>query len=324
MTNRRHFLKTIATGFGSLALTTFLAEQSRSASPLAAKTPHFKPRAKRVIFLFMEGGPSHVDLIDHKPQLIRWHETPIPENAIPIKIRDGKGERLDDFYELKGPIAKFRQRGESGVWISDLLPEISNLADDLCILNSMVCDSNEHGTATQQLHVGLPVLPRPSIGAWLLYGLGTENQNMPGFVAVSPPAGTNLNCGTDFLPGIYQSTILRDSDKLDSDKIRYLFDKRLPRDVRRSQLDLLQEMNSQHLAQVGSEPVLESMIEANELAFRMPIEAPDVFNVQQESLATQKLYGIGKPKTDGFGRQCLIARRLAQAGVRFIQVTNKG
>lgn len=321
--SRRDFLRQTSLGFGSLALTGLLADQAVADNPLAPKQPHFPARAKRVIMLFMEGGPSQMDTIDYKPELIARHEEAIPESATPLAIRQGKGEKLENFGSLFQPVARFKQRGESGLWISDLLQNIAQHADDLCILNGMVCDSTEHGTATQQFHTGMPVLPRPSMGAWLMYGLGTVNQNMPGFVVISPPAGSNINCGTDFLPGIYQSTILRDADKPDSEKIRYLFDKRLPRSVRRSQLEFLQELNDDHAKRSGNEPDLESMIEANELAFRMQAEAPVVFDIESETARTQAMYGIGEKETDAFGRQCLLARRLAEADVRFIQVTSK-
>ena len=322
--SRRELLRTASLGFGSLALTSLLADQVAAANPLAPKQPHFPAKAKRVIMLFMEGGPSQMDTIDYKPELIARHEQAIPESATPLVIRQGKGEKLENFGSLYGPVAKFNRHGESGLWISDALEHVAQHADDLCILNGMVCDSTEHGTATQQFHTGMSVLPRPSIGAWLMYGLGTENQNMPGFVVISPPAGSNINCGTDFLPGIYQSTILRDADKGDSEKIRYLFDKRLPRPIRRKQLDFLQELNADHAERSGDEPDLESMIEANELAFRMQSEAPEVLDIESETAETHAMYGIGEKGTDAFGRQCLLARRLAEADVRFIQVTSKG
>ena len=323
VSSRREFLSKTSLGIGTLALTSMLAKQTAAANPLAPKQPHFPAKAKRVIMLFMEGGPSQVDTIDYKPELIARHEESIPDSAVPLAIRQGKGEKLENFGSLYQPVVKFRQRGESGLWMSDALENIAQHADDLCILNGMVCDSTEHGTATQQFHTGMPVLPRPSMGAWLMYGLGTENQNMPGFVVISPPAGSNINCGTDFLPGIYQSTILRDAEQPESEKIRYLFDKRLPRSMRRSQLEFLQELNAQHADRSGNEPDLESMIEANELAFRMQSEAPEVFNIESETADTQALYGIGEKETDAFGRQCLLARRLAEADVRFIQVTSK-
>jgi hypothetical protein len=322
-TSRREFLRRSALGFGSLAFSALMNDSARAANPLAAKDPMFKARAKRVILLFMEGGPSQMDTIDYKPELIRLSGQPIPESGTPKMIREGKGESLKQFGSLLGPVANFKQRGQSGLWMSDAIPHIAEHADDLCILNGMFSDSTEHGTAVQQFHTGMTVLPRPSMGAWLMYGLGTENQNLPGFVVVSAPAGSNVNCGTDFLPGIYQSTMLRDAEKPDSEMIRYLFDKRLPRAVRRSQLDFLSELNQQHAQAAGDDPVLESLIESNELAFRMQTEAPEVLDISKESAATQALYGIGDAATDGFGRQCLVARRLAEAGVRFIQVTAK-
>ena len=322
-TSRRAFLRQSALGFGSIALAGMHATPASAANPLAERMPHFPARAKRVILLFMEGAPSQMDTIDYKPELIKRHDEPLPESALPTPIREGKGEKLSEFGQLYKPVAKFKQRGESGLWISDAIPHIAECADDLCVLNGMVADSTEHGTATQQFHTGMPVLPRPSMGAWLMHGLGTENQNLPGFVVVSPPAGSNVNCGTDFLPGVYQSTILQDAEKSGSEKIRYLFDKRLPRELRASQLDFLQSLNRQHAASVGEDSALESLIESNELAFRMQTEAPEVLDIEDESAATKELYGIGEKETDAFGRQCLLARRLAESGVRFIQVTSK-
>jgi len=312
--NRRAFLQTTAAG-------AFAA--GAAAGPLDPRPAHFPPRARRVIFLFMEGGPSQVDLIDYKPELIRHSGRPIPDSFIPKKTREGKGEPLKEFGNLKGPIAPFRRRGQSGLWISDLIPHIAAHADDLCILNGMMADSTEHGTATQQLHTGLPVLPRPSMGAWLLHGLGAANPNLPGFVVVSPPAGSAVNCGTDFLPDIYQSTILRDPEAEGGESIRYLVDDALPRDLRRRQLDFLRRLNEQQARRSGNDPLQTSLIEANELAFRMQTEAPEVLDYSRESDATRRLYGIGQAPTDAFGRQCLLARRLAEAGVRFIQVTSK-
>lgn len=312
--NRRAFLGSV--GLGAIAA-------SATAGPLSSKPTHFQPRAKRVIMLFMEGGPSQVDLIDYKPELIRRHGIPVPESFIPKKTRDGKGEPLKEFGALKAPIAPFRQRGQAGLWMSDLMPHVAGRADDLCILNGMMADSTEHGTATQQLHTGLPVLRRPSMGSWLLHGLGTGNPNLPGFVVVSPPAGSNVNCGTDFLPDIYQSTILRDSETEGGDAIRYLANDELPRDLQRHQLDFLRQINEDHAHRSGGDPLQSSLIEANELAFRMQTEAPEVLDYSGESLATRRLYGIGNGATDTFARQCLTARRLAEAGVRFIQVTHK-
>lgn len=322
--SRREILQRSALGFGSLAFAALNAKASSAENPLAAKQPHFRPRAKRVILLFLEGGLSHVDTIDYKPELIRRRDQPMPLSATPKKIREGKGEPFEAFGSLLGPVAEFRPRGDSGLWISDAFRETAAHADDLCILNGMVADSTEHGTATQQFHTGLPVLPRPSMGAWILYGLGTENESLPGFVVVSPPAGSNVNCGADFLPGVYQSTILRDAHRADGEKIRYLAGAGMSGASRGRQLEFLQRLNRRHAEAAGGDPELESLIEANELAFRMQTEAAPALDLDQESAATQRLYGIGEQQTDAFARQCLLARRLAERGVRFIQVTSKG
>ncbi len=325
--SRRDFLQRSALGFGALALSSVSRQQAtagqRSPNPLSVKPSHFKPRAKRVILLFMEGAPSQMDTIDYKPELIRRHDQALPQSALPKAMLEGKGEKLSEFGQIFKPVVDFKQRGASGLWVSDALPSIANHADELCVLNGMVCDSTEHGTATQQFHTGLPVLPRPSMGAWLMYGLGTENENLPGFVVISPPAGSNINCGTDFLPSVYQSTILRDVAKAESQKIRYLQDKRLPRELRQKQLRFLQQLNQRHALISENDSILESQIAANELAFRMQTEAPDVLDIERESAATRKLYGLDQSETDAFGRQCLLARKLAESGVRFIQVTSK-
>jgi hypothetical protein len=171
--SRREFLRRTSLGLGSLALAS-LHSTALGDNPLAQRQPPFPARAKRVILLFMEGGPSQMDTIDFKPELVRRHNETLPESAWPKAMRDGNGEKLSEFGTLLAPVAKFRRHGASGQWISDAIPHIAAHADDLCILNGMVCDSTEHGTATQQVHTGLPVLPRPSIGAWLLYGLAAR------------------------------------------------------------------------------------------------------------------------------------------------------
>jgi hypothetical protein len=320
--SRRDFLRQTALGFGSLALAALGAHTAQATSPLAPKPPHFKPRAKRVILLFMEGGPSHVDLIDYKPELFRRHGQRLSPDLMPKRWREGKGENPDDFGPIMATPVRFSQHGQSGLWLSDLNPHIARHADDLCIINSMVCDSPEHGTAVQQFHTGM-LVPRPSMGAWITYGLGTENQNLPGFVVVSPPAGSTVNCGSDFLPAIYQATVLRDADRSNGEMIRYLSGPKLPPELRRQQLEFLRQINREH-AEQAHDSNLESLIESFELAFRMQQEALEVLDTSRETAETLALYGIGSSETDAFGRQCLLARRLAEAGVRFIQVTSKG
>jgi len=332
-TSRREFLQQSALGFGSLAFTALITQSAAapptdspappSGSPLAPKPPHFKPRAKRVILLFMEGGPSHVDLLDYKPELFRRHGQRLSPELLPQHFREGKAENPEDFGPLMATPVKFAQYGQSGLWLSNVIPHLAQCADQLCVLQGMVCDSTEHGTAVQQFHTGM-VVPRPSMGAWITYALGTENQNLPGFVVISPPAGTAVNCGSDFLPPIYQATLLDNTDKSGGEKLRYLSDSRLPPELRRRQLELLRQINREHAERVGRDTTLESLIESFELAARMQLSAPEVLDISRETPETMALYGIGMGETDSFGRQCLLARRLAEAGVRFIQVTSKG
>lgn len=319
MINRRNFLKYSAAS--ALSINAFAEETQLN--PLLAKQTHFTAKAKRVIVLFMEGGPSHVDLLDHKPMLYKMDGKAMPLSAVPKKIREGKGEKFENFGHLARPSATFSKHGNSGLEISSLLPNIARHADDMCILNGMHCDSTEHGTATQQFHTGMPVLPRPSMAAWMLYGLGTENANLPGAVIVSPPAGSNMNCGTDFLPAVYQSTILRDAGKAGSEKIRYLSNGGMATDLRKKHLGFLQKLNSRKWHASGKNEQMKSMIESMDLAFRMQAEAPDIFDLERIDEQTKNMYGIGQEVTDSFGRQCLIASRLAASGVRYIQVTNK-
>jgi hypothetical protein len=271
----------------------------------------------------MEGGPSHVDLIDYKPELFRRHGQKLSADLMPLAWREGKGESPDDFGPIMATPVKFAPHGRSGLWLSDAIPHVARHADDLCLINSMHCDSPEHGTAVQQFHTGM-LVPRPSMGAWITYGLGTENQDLPGFVVISPPAGSTVNCGSDFLPAIYQATLLRDPDRAEGEKIRHLSDPGLPPALRRRQLEMLRLLNRDHAGRAGQDSRLESMIESFELAFRMQQGAPQVLDIARESASTLALYGTDDPETEAFGRQCLLARRLAEAGVRFIQVTSKG
>jgi hypothetical protein len=321
--SRRDFLRRAALGFGSLALADLLAREAAAESQSNGKTPHFRPRANRVILLFMEGGPSHVDTIDYKSELFRRHGELLSPEEWPPEWRAGKGESPENFGPIMALPVKFSQRGNSGLWLSDAIGHIARHADDLCLINGMVTDSPEHGTAVQQFHTGM-LVPRPSMGAWISYGLGSENRDLPAFVVVSPPAGSTLNCGSGFLPAVHQATILQDADQANSETIRYLSNPHRPAWVRRRQWELLRETNLDHAVRSADDARLSSMIEALELAFRMQQSAPDVLDVTYETAETCRLYGIGEQATDSFGRQCLLARRLAEAGVRFIQVTSKG
>lgn len=321
--NRREALKTWGCGFGMLALQAMLAEQAGAkADPLAPKQPHHGPRAKRAIFLWMQGGPSQVDLFDFKPRLANSDGKEIPY-ALPLN-RTMPGVA---YSKLMGPIAGFERAGDSGLQVSDLLPHLRRHADDLCVLRAMEADSEAH--AVRQLHTGATQLVRPSLGSWIAYGLGTENRNLPAFVTVAPnirgDGGSVQLYGNAFLPAIYQGTALGNS-ALGAKRatIGYLEDDSILPRAQRRQLDLIQAMNRSHLERHGTDNRLEGMIESFELAFRMQAEVPDLLDIRQESEATRALYGIGDKETDDFGRQCLLARRFAEAGVRFIQITSNG
>jgi hypothetical protein len=313
--SRRAFLQTTASGFGYLAfagLATRAAE--RAANPLSPKTPHFKPKAKRVIFLCMEGGPSHVDTFDYKPRLARDDGKPIGKGRVP-------------FAKLLQSPWKFSQHGQSGLWVSELFPEVAKRADDLCLLRGMHTDIPNHPQAFQQMHTGMFQFRRPSLGAWALYGLGTENDRLPGFVTISPPAnnGGPANYGSAFLPAIYQGTRIGNNNRPVKDAvISNLKNPRSSTNAQRAQLDLVQAMNRAALERDRVNPGVEGVIESYELAFRMQGELPDVLNLDKESDATRKLYGVGEEGTDDFGRQCLMARRLVEAGVRFVEVCHGG
>jgi hypothetical protein len=323
MLNRRHLLRTTASGFGYLAFSALAHEQSARANPdttpnpLAPKRPHFAAKAKRVIFLCMDGGPSHVDTFDYKPKLIA-------DNGKPANRGRFAGATL------LGPQAAFRQRGNSGLWVSDLFPEVAARADDLCVLNGMQTDLPAHPQAFLQMHCGIFQFPRPSFGAWVLYGLGTENQNLPGFVSISPPAnnGGPANYGSSFLPAAYQGTRV---DR--SGQIANLSNARRSVPAQRAQLDFLQSLNRAEAERGADAGAIDGLIGSYELAFRMQAEMPRVMDLSQETRETQALYGIGAGRGGGFGgpgggdafaRACLSARRLVEAGVRFVEVNLGG
>lgn len=319
--SRRHLLQRSAVGFGSLALASLLAEQSSAkaavADPLAAKQPHFPARAKRVIFLFMKGGPSHLDTFDPKPLLDRDDGKPLPF-AKP-RVQFAPTGNL-----LKSPW-KFQQYGESGIPVSELFPHVAGCVDDLCMVHSVHGTNPAHGGALLKLHTGSDNFVRPSMGSWVTYGLGTDNANLPAFITICPTLahGGISNWSSAFLPALYQGTPLGNASvPSDQAAVRYISNPRLPRAVQRLQLDRLSVMNRAHLAEGTPDSALEARINAFELAFRMQTEMPVVENLSQESAATQALYGMDDPVTANFGRMCLKARRFAEAGVRFIQVTH--
>jgi hypothetical protein len=318
--SRRELLKVSSAGFGNLALAALLAqEQARSATndPLAVKSPHFPARAKRVIFLFMHGGPSQVDTFDYKPLLKRDHGKPLP-------FARPKVVSSETFNLLQSPWA-FKQYGQSGAWVSDLFPETAKCVDDLCFIKSMHGSNSRHGGALLELHTGSDTFIRPSMGSWLTYGLGTENASMPGFLTICPTqshGGAN-NFGSAFLPAPYAGTAIGSVGIAAKDaRIPFISNKETPREIQRMEIDYSQALNRKQLDVTGPDRALEGRIESFELAFRMQAEAPDLQDLSNESEATRKLYGLDNPVTEDFGRQCLMARRFSEKGVRFVQVSH--
>ena len=321
--SRRTALQSLGCGFGYLALAGLAAREKASATtapanPLAPKTPLFPARAKRIIFLFMQGGVSHVDSFDYKPKLIE-------DDGKMLDFADlrslARGDKSPQQRVMK-PLWDFAQHGESGLWASELFPEMAKHVDDLCMIHSMHTDGIAHGPATLFLHTGTTTFVRPSMGAWVNYGLGSENENLPGFVTISPSLGNGgpRNYGNAFLPAIYQGTpIGRAGVPAKEATIRNLQPARSIEDARR-QFDLLRDLNAEQLQQKPGDSELEAVINSYELAWRMQDSAPTTLDVTGESRETLALYGIGEEKTDNFGRQCLLARRLCESGVRFVQV----
>ena len=313
--SRRTLLKTVSSGFGYLAfagLAARLSAAEESRNPLAPKEPHFAPRAKRVIFLCMRGGPSHVDLFDYKPRLNQ---------------DSGKTYNTRRAAKLLGSPWEFSRHGQSGLRVSELYGKLAKAhADKLCVINSMQTNLPNHPQAFVQMHTGNAQFVRPSMGAWTLYGLGTENENLPGFVTISPPSalGGAQNYGSSFLPAIYQGMpIGREGQPVSQASLSNIANRRLDAEAQRIQLDLVQAMNREQLSREEFNPAIEGVIESYELAFRMQSELPEVMDTSSETQATLNLYGIGQGKeSDNFGRQCLLARRMSEAGVRFIEVNH--
>lgn len=326
LVSRRAALQSIASGFGYLAFAGLAHEAAAhdakaTQDALAPKIPHFRARAKRVIFLCMNGGPSHVDLFDYKPALQE-------HSGRPMSGRYGA--------KLLGSPFRFEQHGETGQWMSELLPELAGQADELCVIHSMQTDLPNHSQAFTQMHTGSFQFIRPSIGAWTLYGLGTENTRLPGFITLSPPSdnGGARNYGSAFLPAICQATkigtnqipgfyaALLGIDREPGPPLRNVENSLLDRGEQREQLDLIRDLNNHKLNRDVYHPEIEGAIESFELAFRMQDEIPELLDLKSESESMLNLYGVGSGlPTDRFGRQCLLARRLAEAGVRFIEIT---
>jgi hypothetical protein len=312
--NRRHALFTFANGFGLIGLAGLLADQARAnsdpADPLAPRKPHYPAKAKRLIFLFMSGGPSHVDLFDPKPKLQELAGKPLP-------FEQPKLVRTRTVNCLPSPW-KFAKHGQAGIEISELFPHLAKQADRLCVLRGMVADNINHNGACLQMNTGEQAFSRPSLGSWLLYGLGTENRSLPGFVVLSPsqPAQGAPLWSSSFLPAAYQGTLVANLNK----PVENLPDSAAPSESQRQQLDALKRLNQLHQSGREEDTALAARIASYELAFRMQKEAPEAFELSGESKVTKDLYGVGETPTDIFGKQCLLARRLVERGVRVVQV----
>jgi hypothetical protein len=310
--SRREALCHFANGIGMVALAGLLAEEGTAApaNPMSVKPPPFRPRAKKVIFLFMSGGPSQVDLFDPKPRLQQDTGKPLPFE-MPKLVRTKTGNLL-------GSPFKFKKHGHAGIAVSQLFPHLARCVDDLCVIRSMVADNINHNGACLQMNTGEQAFSRPSMGSWLLYGLGTENQNLPGFVVISPsqPAQGAPLWSSSFLPAAYQGTLVSDLKR----PIANLKNASFSVGEQRSQLTALRQLNELHRSRREEDSRLSARIESFELAYRMQMEAPAAFDVERESEPTKRLYGLNDTTTDIFGRQCLMARRLVERGVRFVQV----
>jgi hypothetical protein len=307
--HRRHALWSFANGFGVLGLAELLADEARAtpADPLAVRPPHYPAKAKRVIFLFMSGGPSHVDLFDPKPKLKDYAGKPLP-------FDQPKLVRTRTVNCLPSPF-KFAKHGRAGLDVSELFPHVAKRTDDLCVLRGMVADNINHNGACLQMNTGEQAFSRPSLGSWLLYGLGTENRSLPGFVVISPsqPAQGAPLWSNSFLPAAYQGTLV-------ANLARPIENMTAGTAGQRQQLDALQKLNEIHRRGREDDSLLAARIASYELAFRMQREAPEAFGLDGESPLTKAMYGVGDPVTDIFAKQCLMARRLVERGVRMVQV----
>jgi hypothetical protein len=317
--SRRHWLQTSTCGFGGLALHSLMSRTASAATgPLEARAPLHEPRAKRVIFLFMAGGPSQPDLFDPKPLITRKHGQKIVAPIDDQQIRVGIANSV-----ALGPVAPVRPRGDSGMMLSDLMPHVASVADDLCLLQAMCTDNKAHAPATLQFHTGTLSDSLPSMGSWISYGLGSENEDLPSFITIHPPNDVR-SYGSSFLPAAHQGTPVNVPEDDMASAIKYLRDPDTNANVQRRRLDFLQRMNKRLLDRVETDAQIEGIIESFELAFRMQSETPKLVDLSGETSETLELYGIGDEQADRHGRACLMARRLSEAGVRFVQVTVRG
>ena len=315
---RREWLARSANGFGGLAVAAMMSEDrarsatGRAANPMAVRPPHFPPKATSVIFLFMDGGPGQMDTFDPKPRLRAEHGQPIQLPELPTTVFN-----ITD--KVFGSPFEFSQHGASGLWVSDLFPNVATCADDLCVIHSMVADHSEHTAGNYFVHTGSGFQGRPSMGAWVTYGLGSECDDLPGFVVLDsgliPPGG--MDCfGSGFLPASYQGTLFRRGKHPIADIVPMEADP----NVQKGKLDLIRRLNRGVVDRLGTVSEIEATISNYELAFRMQSAVPELLDLAGESEATRKMYGLDEDDTSEFGRQCLLARRMVERGVRFIEL----
>lgn len=321
--NRRHFLADAGRGLGLAALTSLLVQESRcraesasAANGQASRPPHFEPRAKRVLWLFMHGGPSQVDLLDPKLDLIRLAGQPLPDSLGSVMTRRNVSKN-----PLLGPLRKFRRHGQSGLEISDFMPHLAQHADKLCVLRSCHGDSVNHPQSVYQMNTGSILIGRPSVGSWVTYGLGTENANLPAYVVLPDPGGGVKGgppaWGNGYLPASFQGTTMRPGKQ---PILHLLPQPGMTAERQLKTLDLIRQLNHEHALERDRDDELQARIDSYELAFRMQAAAPEAVDLTQETAATLKLYGIGESDTDEFGTRCLLGRRMLERGVRFVQI----
>jgi hypothetical protein len=324
---RREFLLRSGGGVGALALASLLAGDARfakavddradsSADPLAPRKPHFAAQATRLIWLFMHGGPSHVDLFDPKPELVKFSGQSLPESFGQVMTRRKVAQN-----PLLGPVMPFQPRGRSGLEISDFLPQIADCADEICVLRSCHGDSVNHPQSVYQMNTGTILMGKPSVGSWVAYGLGTENRNMPAFVVLPDPGGGIKGgppaWGSGFLPASFQGTTMRPGK---SPILNLRPQPQIADFQQAAALDLVRTLNARHLEEREFDGELTARVNAYELAFRMQAAAPELVDLSGETRETLELYGIGENPTDDFGTRCLLARRMIERGVRFVQL----
>lgn len=317
--SRRHFFRNIGAGIGTIALANLMqsdgyaADNVASVNPLIPRAPHFAPKAKNVIFLFMEGGPSQLDLFDPKPELQKWNGKPLPESI----TKNLQLAFIKPTAAVLGSPYTFTPAGQSGMQISELMPHLASVSDDVCLVRSMHTDAFNHHPGQLLLFAGTVQSGRPSMGSWVVYGLGSESKNLPGFVVLSSGVGTSggeSNFSSGFMPSTYQGTMFRSA----GEPIVYLSNPAgITRERERRELDVLKDLNEEHMGLTGDREIA-SRIANYELAFRMQSAAPELLDFSKESAATLDMYGVNQKETKQFGTNCLLARRLVERGVRFV------